>query len=274
MATQPTNAMLREFAGNLAQMAGQMAAERFGRVSVQRKEDNSPVTDADHAVQAATFDAIARAYPDHAVVGEETVRDPDRHASAARAEFCWIVDPIDGTRNYARSIPIYAVSIAVLKNGEPVAGAIHDASAGYTYSAGLGLGADCGGRELRMSRGDAEPDLTVLVSSFRQQPVPLVVRDWMDTYLFRNYGSLCLHLAWVAAGLADAAYAAECRLWDIAAGALLIGESGGIVTRDDGRPLWPFDVGSYTGTEIPILAGTPTMHSRLLASLSGNNVGD
>lgn len=265
---------LREFTRGLAQEAGRIAAARIGRVSVERKDDNSPVTDADHEVQAAIFDAIGRAYPDHSVIGEESLRHPERHATHESADYCWVVDPIDGTRNYARGISIYAASIAVLHEGEPVAGAIFDATSGHVFSAAQGGGAECNGRPLQMTADAGDVDVTVLVSSFRRQPVPQVVRNWMDTYLFRNYGSLCLHLAWVAAGLADAAFAAECRLWDIAAGALLVSEAGGAVTSDDGGAVWPVDVESYDGGEVPILAGAPPVHGRLLDSLRAAAGGD
>lgn len=257
----------RSFARQLAGDAGRLAAERLGRSRVAIKDDDSPVTDADHAVQAAIFDAIARTYPDHAVVGEETIRDPEQHASAELAQYCWVVDPIDGTRNFAQGISIYATSIALMSRGEPVVGAIFDALSGHVYTAAHGHGIDCDGTPLKPPSATRMTEAAVLVSSFRRQPVPTAVRNWMDEYLFRNYGSICLHLAWVAAGLADGLYAAECRLWDIAAGALLVSEAGGKVTGNDGRPLWPIDVGAYAGEEIPVLAGTPAMHARLLESL-------
>lgn len=267
MTSQNTIEALRSFSRELAIEAGGIAAGYAGRVAVTRKDDDSPVTDADHAVQSAVFDAIARQYPDHAVIGEETIRDCDRHASAANAQFCWVVDPIDGTRNFAQGMSIYATAIAVMECGAPVAGAIYDASTGHTYTAARGSGAERDGQSLRIAEEDIDADTTVLVSSFRQRPAPSVMRDWMDAYIFRNHGSLCLHLAWLAGGLADGAYALECRLWDIAAGALMISEAGGVVTRDDGTSLWPIDVGAYDGGDIPILAGAPAMHARLLESL-------
>ncbi|MCB9856728.1 MAG: inositol monophosphatase [Phycisphaerales bacterium] len=274
MTSESTIVALRSFSRELALVAGGIAARYAGPVAVTRKDDDSPVTEADHAVQSAVFDAIARRYPDHAVIGEETIRHPDRHAAAANAQFCWVVDPIDGTRNFARGMSIYATSIAVMEGGAPIAGAIHDASTGYTYSAARGLGADRDGEPLRLSECRIGADTTVLVSSFRRRPAPSVMRDWMDAYIFRNHGSICLHLAWLAGGLADGAYALECRLWDMAAGALMIAEAGGVITRDDGSPLWPIDVGRYDGGDIAILAGSPVMHERLLESLRASRARD
>ena len=92
--------------------AGVIARDRFGKATVSHKADHSPVTDADHAVQAALQEAIARACPDDAVITEETQVDPERHASVKTARRCWVIDPIDGTRNYARSFPIFTLSVA------------------------------------------------------------------------------------------------------------------------------------------------------------------
>jgi len=267
MSSLPPTDEFRVFARTLAREAGSIAADHMGRVAVSHKADDSPVTEADHAAQAAIFDAIAQRYPDHAVIGEETVRHPDRHAPAHSARYCWVVDPIDGTRNFAQGMSIYATSVAVLDRGVPLAGAIFDASSGGVYSAALGAGADFEGAPLAVSASRTASDLTVLVSSFRRCPAPIVVRDWMDEYTFRNHGSLCLHLAWLARGRADGAFAKECRLWDIAAGALMVAEAGGVITYDDGSALWPIDVDRYDGADVPILAGTPSVHARLLDSL-------
>lgn len=258
---------LRIFARDLARTAGTIARSYAGRTIVERKHDDSPVTNADHAVQAAIFDAIARTYPDHAVIGEETIRRPERHATASEARYCWVVDPIDGTRNFARGAPLYATSIAVMESGATVAGAIYEAVSGCVYSAGRKRGAFRDDDVIRVADRPLDSDTTVLVASFRKRTTPKFVRAWMNAFNFRNVGSICLHLAWTAAGIAEGSYASECRLWDIAAGALLIQEAGGVVTRGDGGPLWPIDAGTYDNADVPILCGTPAMHARLLESL-------
>jgi len=154
-----------------------------------------------------------------------------------------------------------------MHHGEPVAGAIHDATTNTTYSAAKGAGAHRNDIPLVLVDRPIHSDTTILISSFRRRPIPDAVRGWMDRYLFRNQGSLCLHLAWVAAGLADAAYAIECKLWDIAAGALIIEEAGGIITTPSGRPCWPADLTGYQEGNLPILAGSPTLHAELIATL-------
>jgi myo-inositol-1(or 4)-monophosphatase len=258
---------LRRIACALAQLGHDTARQFFGAATVTRKDDDTPVTQADHAAQAAILDKLAVQFPDHAVLTEEDLVQPERHAAIGSAALCWVVDPLDGTRNFARGVGIYAVSVAVMDDSGSLAGAVFDATTGRVYSAARGQGAFVDEHPLVMQNRPVDSDTTVMLSSFRRRAIPAAVRAWMDEYLYRNQGSLCLHLAWVAAGLADAAYALECKLWDIAAAVLIIQESGGVATDHAGGSLWPIVLASYRDQDIPILVGTPTMHARLLKSL-------
>ena len=251
----------------LARLGCRTAETFFGRAIVARKADDTPVTQADHAAQAAILDVLAERFPAHAVLVEEELVSPQRHADRATAEVCWVIDPLDGTRNFARGVGVYATSVAVMHDGAPVAGAVCDATTGQVYSAARGQGAFLNDQPLVLQDRPVDSDTVVMISSFRRRAIPDAVRTWMDRYLFRNQGSLCLHLAWVAAGLADAAYALECKLWDIAAVGLIVEQAGGVITNHQGGSLWPLDLAAYHDEDIPILAGTPTMHARLLASL-------
>lgn len=258
---------LRATACGLAQLGARTAATFFGKVSISRKADDTPVTEADHATQAAVLAVLAREHPSHAVLTEEHVARPDQHADISGCEYCWVIDPIDGTRNFGRGVGVWSTSVAVLRAGRPVAGAVYDATTGQVYSASAGGGAFCGDQRMVLVERPVDSDTTIAISSFRQRKIPPVVRGWMDRYLFRNLGSLCLHLVWVGAGLVDAAYAWECKLWDVAAASLIIEEAGGVVTDHDGRALWPMGVAQYGGEDTPTIAGTAQMHARLLADL-------
>ncbi len=255
-----------------ARLGARIAARYFGRAIISRKADDSLVTDADVAVQDAIFEAVRRRYPQHAVLGEEA-SGPTVGAADLTGPYCWVIDPIDGTRNFARDIGVYATSVGVLHNGHPVAGAIHDATTGRVYSAHLGGGTLVDGQPLRIAERPLDDDSTIMISSFRRRAVPGSVRKWMDRYPFRNQGSVCLHLAWVAAGMADAACAMECKLWDIAAAGLLVTEAGGVLTDHRGGAIWPVDVGVYRDGDLPILAGSRTMHAHLLPALAGGAAG-
>lgn len=261
---------MRETAIVLAQLGGRTAARYFGKVKASRKADDSPVTEADHAAQEAILSALAHRYPAHSILVEEDVARPERHAALTESDYCWIVDPIDGTRNFSRGVKIYATSIAVVRGGRPIAGAIHDATSDVVYSAARGGGAFRGDDRIVLSDRPVDWNTTIAVGSFRRREVPPAVRGWLDHYLLRNFGSTSLHLAWVAAGLVDAAFSGECKLWDIAAATLLIDEAGGLATDPIGRELWPIDVVGYGGGDHPVLAGTPTMHARLVSSLRVN----
>ncbi len=271
MSHKPPLSEFRAAACDLARLGARRAEDLLGKVKMTRKPDDTPVTEADHAVQEAILGELAQRYPTHAALVEETVTRPDRHALVAHSEYCWVVDPIDGTRNFGRGAPIYCTSVAVLHRGKPVAGAIHDAVVRQTYSAALGEGAFRENRRITLSDRPIDYNATLAIGSFRRRPIPPIVRAWMDCYLVRNLGSICLHLLWVAAGYVDAAYALECKLWDIAAGSLLVQEAGGLASNHIGRPLWPKDLQTYQGEDIPILAGTPRMHGKLLDTLTSQD---
>lgn len=267
MSQSPVCRELRQTAIDLARLGAATALRHFGNATFVRKDDQTPVTAADHAAQEAILDELARRYPSHSILVEEEVAHPQRHAPIRQSEYCWVVDPLDGTRNFARGVRVFATSVAVMFAGRPVVGAIYDATSGTVYSASVDEGAFRDEASLRLAPWPADADTTIAISSFRRRPIPRAVRDWMDRYLFRNHGSIALHLAWVAAGLVDAAYALECKLWDVAAGALIIEHAGGVVTDHEGRSLWPMNLASYGGEDVATLAGTRTMHGHLLTTL-------
>ncbi len=268
MPTESQQGELLACARELARIGGETARGMIGRVRVSRKDDNTPVTEADHAVQERLLEIIARRYPEHAIIVEETVAGPDRHRSIHDAEYCWVIDPIDGTRNFAAGLGAYATSVGLLHQGAPIVGAIHDATTGNTFSAEIGTGAFRNDDRIVMRKRPEPQDTMIFISSFRRKTVPAAVKLWMEQCLFRNQGSLCIHFAWIAAGSADAAFAPECKLWDLAAGSLLIQEAGGVITHADGRPLWPFDLSNYSGEDIPVLAASAGLHAEMLDDLN------
>lgn len=254
----------RATAVELARLGGTFARARQVGAVVRRKGDQSPVTDIDHAAQALILDELARRHPDHAVLVEEHVANPGRHAPRDRARFCWVVDPIDGTRNFSRGSPLFATAVAVLCEGVPVAGAIYDGASGAVYSASQSGGASRDHAPLELPDRPIGPDTSVAFSSFRLHPVPRGIRALFDEILFRNIGSACLHQAWVAAGQVDAVYSPDTKVWDVAAGALLIAEAGGQVTDASGAPRWPWDVTQADDTLCSLLAGAPRAHAHVL----------
>lgn len=259
-------------AKELAEQAGRLVRSRLATAEVRLKDDRSLVTDVDHAAQKLILDELARRHPEHAVLAEEVIPEPDRHAPLDAAPIAWIIDPIDGTRNYARGFPVFSVSIAVFVDARPAVGVIYDPMTDMLYHAAAGCGAflrDAGLPDRRLSANltDAQGGTFVAITSSKRSPSPERIRRWLDWIVLRNVGSTALHLAYVAAGSLDGAYAHDCKLWDIAAGMVLIPEAGGMFTRSDGSPFPLRRLSEYLDRPTPVLAGTPATHQKLLETL-------
>jgi myo-inositol-1(or 4)-monophosphatase len=186
------------------------------------------VTASDHAVETLVRRRLGELRPGDAVVGEE-------HGGAAGgSEIDWVVDPIDGTVNFLYGLPWYSVSLAAVRDGVSVAGAVVEPSAGRLWSASLGGGATCDGRPLRVS-GASELALSLLVTGFSYSPQRRVRQARMISGVLprvrdvRRTGSAALDLCAVAAGWADAYLEHGCNWWDWAAAALIATEAGAVV---------------------------------------------
>jgi len=251
----------------LVRLGGRMAVEWAGSRTTEMKADQSPVTAADCAVQAAMIAGLRSAHPFHDILAEES---DEGTATAGESRYCWVIDPIDGTRNFARGSRSFACSAALLELGIPVVGAIYDARFDAVFHARRGGGTRCEDTPVRVSTRGLDDHSIVAISSIRNKPVPPGIPALMNRIMFRNLGSLCLHLCATACGDFDALYSHEAKPWDIAAGCVLIEEAGGRATRPDGGALWPLDPRGYRGEDMPILAAGPAMHEALRAALIGH----
>jgi myo-inositol-1(or 4)-monophosphatase len=217
-------------------------------------------TEVDRAAEGVITEILTRGAPDSIVVGEEL--SPQR---AVRGDVVWIVDPLDGTTNYLHGYPQYAVSIGCVVEGKLAVGVIHDVCRESTYRAVGGGGAFEGTTRLSVSP-ISEPRLALIGTGF-----PFRALERLPAYLaqfaavtgaasgIRRAGSAALDLADLAAGRLDGFWELQLSPWDIAAGALLIREAGGMVTRLDGSA----DVLSTEGNG-SIVAGNTAMHRWLL----------
>lgn len=211
------------FARNLAREAGLMAHRAFGTSATSLKGRHDVVTAMDREVERFIRGAIAQRYPDDAIIGEEE--------GGARGEHLWLIDPIDGTANYARGIPHYCVSIGYLERGVPTIGAIHDPSHDWLYAAERGGGAWLDDARMSVSPREALSDATVECGwSTRRSSadyVALVARVLGAGAAFRRAGSGALGLVDVAAGRSEAYCELHINAWDCAAGIVLVREAGG-----------------------------------------------
>ncbi|MEE9296808.1 MAG: inositol monophosphatase [Phycisphaerae bacterium] len=266
------------FAQQLARQAAAVTRSLTAPPSFQRKADNSPVTEADRRIQRIIAQAIAERYPDHAFLGEETIDDAPPLPAPGQSDYCWVVDPLDGTRNFTHGFPIICTSIALLKGPQPIVGLIHEHNSGWQCSAVQGGGVTCCGTGFpacRMTGWKAGPtppdqsDIIIAVPSARNQPTLPVIRSWLDKYVLRNVGCTALHMAYVATGAVDAAHCLECKLWDVAAGYLLITAAGGRCTDLSGHPLLTQDPAQCAQRDFPFFAASPAVYDQLFNEMNG-----
>ena len=265
-------AQLAELAGRLAQRGAARAAEMLGTVSSWNKPDATVVTEADHAVQDLLLDDLGRECPDHAIVGEEDTGRPVPGVSVERARYCWLVDPIDGTRAFVRRQVGFTTSLGVidLTTNRPVAGAVCEPLAGRLFVGFDGGGVRLNGQPVGPATDGLGKDSMVQVPySHDDVAVPAALLDWHNRVATRNYGSCAIHLAMVAAGMLDASVHLTCRLWDIAGGAALVLAGGGVLTDLRGEPLFPADVGALVAGDIGFFAAQPAIAPTLLDMLKG-----
>jgi len=211
-----------------ARAAGEVIASRLGDPGTVRGKPNGPVTDCDVQAEAAALAVIRRAFPDHAILSEET-------GSVGTGPFRWIIDPLDGTINFIRGIPWYDVSVAFEAEGRVEAGAVYAPALDLLFAGTRGGGASLNGRPMRVS------DIATLPGSMVD--VGFVREVWADSRMLagasrlaaagveiRSLNACALDLAFVACGRLEAYWDVYTSLWDVAAGILLIEEAGGRVT--------------------------------------------
>ena len=254
---------LMQLAGDLALRAAGQARMRFRRSDAWLKEDQTWVTDADKAAQQIILKTLDDRCPDHAVVAEEDLPDTRGRPAPSQAEFCWVIDPLDGTHNFVRHVPIFSTILAVLHRGKPVAAAVADVMSGVIYRASAAGGAYADGYRLDIRSQRDGLKTVVAFPSGRDSPTSGPILSGLAHHTLRNLGSSGLHLAMVAAGGFDAAFGIECKVWDLAAGMLLVRQAGGRVTDLAGADRHRFDLSADPQADTPYIAGTDPLISEL-----------
>jgi myo-inositol-1(or 4)-monophosphatase len=231
---------LREVAEQAARSAGRLLCQMQNGISAREKGPADLVTEADLAAQRAIRSILLEATPQFGFVGEED----DEHRQEAQGdgtEFCWIVDPLDGTTNYVHGLDNYCVSVALRRASRVVLGIVFDPVREEMYAAIEGKGACMNGRVLETS-SQRRMDLALLAASFaarvpRNSPeIGRFVEVLHRCQAVRRLGSAALNLCYVAAGRLDGYWATSVKSWDVAAGTLCVQEAGGTVTGLDGSP--------------------------------------
>lgn len=240
-------------------IGGAVIQDWVGRFEVRKKGYADLVTQADVASQEAVRRAVLEAFPGHSLLGEESTQ---AQRTQPRSEFRWIVDPLDGTTNYAHGVPHYAVSLALEQNGELLVGAVYNPVANECYSASKGKGAWLNGRPIRVSGVSALSETLATVGFppdvHSASPDLLVFLAMMTRCQgIRRTGSAALNLCYLAAGRFDVFWSYATKIWDVAAGVLILREAGGVVTSPSGGE-FVLESGQFLAA-----ANTP-LHSQLL----------
>lgn len=235
------------------------ATRDLDALTVTRKQHNDFVTEVDKAAEAAIIETLLDAYPNHAILAEESGAQGD-------SEFLWIIDPLDGTTNFLHGFPQYAVSIALEHNGTLSQAVIYDPGRNDLFTASRGGGAFLNDRRLRVSKRKQLDDALIGTGfPFRDfthlDAYMAMFRDMVQkTAGVRRPGSAALDLAYTAAGRLDGFWEIGLSKWDIAAGCLLIQESGGLVSDFSGN-----EKHMESGN---IVAGNPKIFHQLLQTLA------
>jgi myo-inositol-1(or 4)-monophosphatase len=248
-----------------ARRAGNLIAstvDQVDRLSITEKASNDFVTEVDRQAETAIIGVIREAYPDHAILGEETGEQTGKRGGT---DYQWVIDPLDGTTNFLHGFPQFAVSIGVRLKGRIEHAVVYDPMRQELFTASRGAGAQLNDRRLRVTeRKGLEGALLGTGFPFKQQ-------QHLDAYLatfkalfsmtagIRRPGSAALDLAYVAAGRLDGFWEIGLNPWDMAAGVLLIQEAGGLVSDFSGG-------NDYLETG-NVVAGNPKVFKAMLQAI-------
>ncbi len=245
--------------------AGAKELKRFfnGKFKISNKEGiNNLVTEADHAADKAILEVIHKEFPLHGIVSEESVE------KVTESEYKWIIDPIDGTVNFANGIPICCVSIGLEHNGKMIMGAVYNPIMNEFYFAEKGQGATLNDKKISVGN-KTEVLKSCLVTGFPYTyldqpngPIQVFERLIRKGVPVRRLGSAATDLCWVAAGRFDGFYEHQLNAWDSAAGFLIVEEAGGKVTDLKGDTYSPYQPG--------IIATNGFIHDELVEWVKGS----
>lgn len=229
------------------------------KIQVSSKGAHDLVTNIDKVAEQAIIEILQEAYPDHGFLGEESGVIIGKKA---KPEYKWIIDPLDGTKNFVHGLPDYAISIALVHHDQIVHGVVYDPNRNELFTATRGVGAFLNDRRIRVSTRNRLED-TLLAGRLPIQAGHADYQGFYDLIAksagYRRLGSTVLELAYVAAGRLDGYCGAKLQAWDLAAGSLLVLEAGGLMSDFKGEQGW-----LKSGN---VLAGTPRLFPTLVKAM-------
>lgn len=250
---------LDQFIQQIVREAGASVRKNYGVITTgtAKTSQHDIVTAADVESERILISAIRKKFPYHAILAEESGE------LKGKSEYTWIIDPIDGTSNFAREIPLIGIIVALAKGNTVVNAAIYDPIHDQMFYARKGQGAYCNGKRIFVSQEDALEEMVANISNVRQRSSLEQFAHWRSlfslyTTYFKAYGSAAQAVMALASGKIDVYIVGGVYPWDIAAGGLLIREAGGVITQLDGRR-W-----SWRDMNQHVIAANPTLHRKLL----------
>jgi len=224
----------------VTQIADRELPPRFNCQCGERKADGSLVTEADLVVQAALNDALQQHWPGIALLGEEMSETEQQRALASAGSGVWCIDPVDGTSNFAVGVPYYAVSVALISHNEVELGVVYDPSRKECFAAARGHGAWLNGEPLKQQRLSTPLPQGMALIDLKRLPADLARRLAAEPPYKsqRSFGAVALDWCWLAAGRCHVYLHGQQKLWDYAAGCLILREAGGQAVTLDGNPVF------------------------------------
>ena len=233
-----------KFVRKIAVSAGKIAIAEFaksGSLKLDFKSEKDLVTEADRKVEAFIISEVYKRFPGHDIFGEETGK------TGKGSEFCWVIDPIDGTTSFVHGQPFFSVSIALQKNGVTIAGDVNAPKLGELFWAAKGEGAYCNKNKIHVSERDMlvnsvlSTGFACLRSDKKENNLPIFNKILPKLRGVRRYGSAAIDLSYVACGRLEGFWELNLNPYDIAAGVLILQEAGGEVCDLRGKQNYPDD---------------------------------
>ncbi len=250
------------FGSQISREAGKILKKGIaGKIKVKFKGRINPVTQFDIKAERYIISRIRKKYPAHSIMAEEGQGD------RIESEYCWIIDPLDGTVNYSHHFPVYAVSIALYHQSEPIAGFVYDPERDELFRAAKGRGAYCNNKKIKVSQ-ENKLHRSLLCTGFayniqsaRRNNLGMYARMSKKAQAVRRSGSAALDLCWVACGWLDGYWEYYLAPWDTAAGVLIVTEAGGKISCIDDK--------KYSIFRNDVLASNGKIHSQISSILNG-----
>lgn len=257
-----TNKTAMEVATTAALKAGQVLTEKFTSIKTfQSKGRGNVVSEADFAAEKVIKQLISEQYPDFGIISEES------EAVKGKSDYQWVIDPLDGSRNYVSGVPHFAVNIALVRGEEILLGLTYDPSRKEIFTAVKGNGAYLNGKQVWVGKAaDIKNSLVGLDMGYNdargKDALTLLNALWPGMQSIRVMGSAALGLAYVAAGRLDIYFHHNLYPWDVAPGILMIQEAGGVITDRNGNPM-NYEIGH-------LIAANKAVHSDFLCLTEGS----